>query len=98
MKSFATRTGCLLHPGEPRHVLELQVSADRPVGQLTHFGMETNDIKTTVGQLRQRGLMVSEPGAPSAFTGGILAEHHQSGLRPHRVERAACGWKAAGSH
>ena len=53
--------------------LELQVSADRPVGQLTHFGMETNDIKTTAGQLRQRGLMVSEPGAPSAFTGGILA-------------------------
>ena len=35
--------------------------------------METNDIKATVGQLRQRGLMVSEPGAPSAFTGGILA-------------------------
>ena len=33
--------------------------------------METNDIKTTAGQLRQRGLMVSEPGAPSAFTGGI---------------------------
>ena len=26
-----------------------------------------------VGQLRQRGLMVSDPGAPSAFTGGILA-------------------------
>ena len=53
--------------------LELQVSADRPVGQLTHFGVETIDIKNTVGQLRQRGLMVSEPGAPSAFTGGILA-------------------------
>ena len=53
--------------------LELQASPDRPIGQVTHFGMETNDIKTTVGQLRQRGLMVSEPGAPSAFTGGILA-------------------------
>ena len=53
--------------------LELQASPDRPVGQLTHFGMETNDIKTTVGQLRARGLMVSDPGAPSAFTGGILA-------------------------
>ena len=51
----------------------MQASPDRPIGQVTHFGMETNDIKTTVGQLRQRGLMVSEPGAPSAFTGGILA-------------------------
>ena len=53
--------------------LELQASQERPVGQVTHFGMETNDIKTTVGQLRSRGLMVSDPGAPSAFTGGILA-------------------------
>ena len=53
--------------------LELQASTERPDGQVTHFGMETNDIKTTVGQLRQRGLMVSDPGAPSAFTGGILA-------------------------
>jgi hypothetical protein len=35
--------------------------------------METPDIKATVTQLRQRGLMVSDPGAPSAFTGGILA-------------------------
>jgi catechol 2,3-dioxygenase-like lactoylglutathione lyase family enzyme len=53
--------------------LELQASTERPDGQVTHFGMETNDIKTTVGQLRARGLMVSDPGAPSAFTGGILA-------------------------
>lgn len=54
--------------------LELQVAnAERPAGQVTHFGMETTDIKATVAQLRQRGLMVSEPGAPSAFTGGILA-------------------------
>jgi catechol 2,3-dioxygenase-like lactoylglutathione lyase family enzyme len=54
--------------------LELQAAnAERPAGQLTHFGMETNDIKTTVAQLRQRGLMVSDPGAPSPFTGGILA-------------------------
>ena len=54
--------------------LELQVAnAERPAGQLTHFGFETPDIKTTVAQLRQRGLMVSDPGAPSAFTGGILA-------------------------
>lgn len=54
--------------------LELQVAnAERPAGQITHFGMETNDIKTTVGQLRQRGLTVSDPGAPSPFSGGILA-------------------------
>jgi catechol 2,3-dioxygenase-like lactoylglutathione lyase family enzyme len=54
--------------------IELQVTnAERPAGQVTHFGMETPDIKATVAQLRQRGLMVSEPGAPSAFTGGILA-------------------------
>ena len=54
--------------------LELQVAnAERPAGQLTHFGMETNDIKATAAQLRQRGLMVSDPGAPSPFSGGILA-------------------------
>jgi lactoylglutathione lyase len=54
--------------------LELQVAnAERPAGQVTHFGMETNNIKTTVGQLRQRGLTVSDPGAPSPFSGGILA-------------------------
>ena len=53
--------------------LELQqVAADRPVG-LTHFGLEAQDIKATVATFRQRGLMVSDPGAPSAFTGGILA-------------------------
>lgn len=54
--------------------LELQVAnAERPAGQVTHFGMETNDIKATVANLRARGLMVSDSGAPSAFTGGILA-------------------------
>jgi predicted enzyme related to lactoylglutathione lyase len=38
--------------------LELQVTnAERPAGQVTHFGMETPDIKATVAQLRQRGLM-----------------------------------------
>jgi len=54
--------------------IELQVAnAERPAGQITHFGFETPDIKATVAQLRQRGLMVSDPGAPSAFSGGILA-------------------------
>ena len=53
--------------------IELQQSnAQRPVG-LNHFGLEAADIKKTVATFRQRGLMVSEPGAPSAFTGGILA-------------------------
>ena|SRR5687768_7337114 len=54
--------------------IELQVAnAERPAGQITHFGLETPDIKATVAQLRQRGLTVSDPGAPSAFSGGILA-------------------------
>src|SRR5215510_15386712 len=53
--------------------IELQQSnAQRPVG-LNHFGLEATDIKATVATSRQRGLMVSDPGAPSAFTGGILA-------------------------
>jgi catechol 2,3-dioxygenase-like lactoylglutathione lyase family enzyme len=49
-----------------------QANAQRPAG-LNHFGLETTDIKSTVATFRQRGLMVTEPGAPSAFTGGILA-------------------------
>jgi catechol 2,3-dioxygenase-like lactoylglutathione lyase family enzyme len=53
--------------------LELQqVAADRPLG-LNHWGLEAQDIKAAVATFRQRGLTVSEPGAPSAFTGGILA-------------------------
>jgi catechol 2,3-dioxygenase-like lactoylglutathione lyase family enzyme len=53
--------------------LELQqVAADRPLG-LNHWGLEAQDIKAAVAAFRQRGLTVSEPGAPSAFTGGILA-------------------------
>ncbi len=49
-----------------------QANAQRPAG-LNHFGLEIQDIKGTVAAFRQRGLTVSEPGAPSAFTGGILA-------------------------
>jgi len=49
-----------------------QANAQRPAG-LNHFGLEVLDIKNTVATFRQRGLMVSDPGAPSAFTGGILA-------------------------
>ena len=49
-----------------------QANAQRPAG-LNHFGLEVQDIKKTVATFWQRGLTVSEPGAPSAFTGGILA-------------------------
>jgi hypothetical protein len=53
--------------------IELQQSnAQRPVG-LNHFGLEAADINKAVATFRQRGLTVSDPGAPSAFTGGILA-------------------------
>ena len=51
-----------------------QVNAQRPAGLgLNHFGLEVADIKKAAATFRQRGLMVSDPGAPSAFTGGILA-------------------------
>jgi catechol 2,3-dioxygenase-like lactoylglutathione lyase family enzyme len=83
--------------------LELQASQERPVGQVTHFGMETNDIKTTVGQLRARGLMVSDPGAPSAFTGGILAnvndpvygriELSEQPVNGGKLRAASAAWK-----
>ncbi|HYR85580.1 MAG TPA: VOC family protein, partial [Terriglobia bacterium] len=43
-----------------------QANAQRPAG-LNHFGLEVPDIKNTVATFRQRGLMVSDPGAPSAF-------------------------------
>ena len=53
--------------------LELQeANEQRPVG-INHWGLETQDVRGTVATLRQRGLTVSDPGAPSAFTGGILA-------------------------
>jgi len=53
--------------------IELQQSnAQRPAG-LNHFGLEVANIKSTVATFRQRGLTVSDPTAPSAFTGGILA-------------------------
>ena len=49
-----------------------QANAQRPAG-INHFGFETPDIKTTVAAYRERGLMVTDPMGPSAFTGGILA-------------------------
>src|SRR5205809_6711768 len=49
-----------------------QANAQRPAG-LNHFGLEVENIKSTVATFRQRGPMVSDPTAPSAFTGGIPA-------------------------
>jgi hypothetical protein len=40
---------------------------------VNHWGLEAQDIKTTVATFRERGLTVNEPGAPDVFTGGILA-------------------------
>jgi catechol 2,3-dioxygenase-like lactoylglutathione lyase family enzyme len=53
--------------------LEVQQAKDPSLVGLNHWGLEAQDIKSTVATFRQRGLTVSEPGAPSAFTGGILA-------------------------
>jgi len=53
--------------------LELQQAKDPSLIGLNHWGLEAQDIKSTVATFRERGLTVSEPGAPSAFTGGILA-------------------------
>jgi catechol 2,3-dioxygenase-like lactoylglutathione lyase family enzyme len=53
--------------------LELQqANEQRPIG-INHWGLEVDNIKSAVATYRQRGLMVTDPGAPSAFTGGILA-------------------------
>ena len=53
--------------------LELQqANEQRPIG-LNHWGLEVDNIKGAVAAYRQRGLTVTDPGAPSAFTGGILA-------------------------
>jgi catechol 2,3-dioxygenase-like lactoylglutathione lyase family enzyme len=49
-----------------------QANAQRPAG-INHFGFEVPDIKGAVAAYRQRGLTVSDPNGPSAFTGGILA-------------------------
>jgi catechol 2,3-dioxygenase-like lactoylglutathione lyase family enzyme len=83
--------------------LELQASKERPAGQVTHFGMETNDIKATVANLRARGLIVSDPGAPSAFTGGILAnvndpvygriELSEQPVNGGKLRAASAAWK-----
>ena len=52
--------------------VQQQPNEQTPLG-LNHWGLETQEIKSTVATFRERGLTVSDPGAPSAFTGGILA-------------------------
>src|SRR3954468_2697405 len=49
-----------------------QANAQRPAG-INHYGLEVADIKNAVATFRARGAMVTDPTAPSAFTGGILA-------------------------
>lgn len=49
-----------------------QANAQRPAG-INHFGLEATDIKAAVAKFRERGLMVSDPRPPSAFTGSIIA-------------------------
>ena len=78
-----------------------QANAQRPAG-LNHFGLEVPDIAKAVATFRQRGLTVSDPTGPSAFTGGILAnvtdpnagrielsEHPSGG----KLRKAAEGWR-----
>ena len=52
--------------------VQQQPNEQTPLG-LNHWGLEAQDIKSTVATFRERGLTVTDPGAPSAFTGGILA-------------------------
>ena len=65
-------TGSYIQVSRDTFIELQQANAQRPAG-LNHFGLEVANIKSAVATFRQRGLMVSEPGAPSAFTGGILA-------------------------
>jgi catechol 2,3-dioxygenase-like lactoylglutathione lyase family enzyme len=79
----------------------MQSNAERPVG-INHWGLAVQDIKSTVATFRQRGLTVSDPGAPSAFTGGILANvtdaaHGRIELNEQppdgKLRKASEGWR-----
>jgi catechol 2,3-dioxygenase-like lactoylglutathione lyase family enzyme len=82
--------------------LELQqANAQRPAG-VTHFGLEAPNIKNAVAFFKQRGVMTTEPGAPSAFSHAILANATDlNGLRielaeltPESLQRKAIdSWK-----
>jgi len=65
-------TGSYIQVSRDTFIELQQANAQRPAG-LNHFGFEVPDIKGAVATFRQRGLMVSDPNGPSAFTGGILA-------------------------
>jgi len=66
--------------------IELQpVTAQRPAG-ITHFGLETPNIKATVAAFKQRGATATEPGAPSGFSHAILA--NVTDLNALRIELA----------
>jgi catechol 2,3-dioxygenase-like lactoylglutathione lyase family enzyme len=66
--------------------IELQpANAQRPAG-ISHFGLETPNIKATVATFKQRGATASEPGAPSGFSHAILA--NVTDLNGLRIELA----------
>ena len=66
--------------------IELQpANAQRPAG-ISHFGLETPNIKATVAAFKQRGATASEPGAPSGFSHAILA--NVTDLNGLRIELA----------
>jgi predicted enzyme related to lactoylglutathione lyase len=78
-----------------------QANAQRPAG-INHYGLEVADMKSTVATFRQRGATVSDPTAPSAFTGGILANvTDPNGVRIElseqppdgKLRKAAESWK-----
>jgi catechol 2,3-dioxygenase-like lactoylglutathione lyase family enzyme len=69
--------------------LELQQSnAQRPAG-ISHFGLETPNIRTTVAAFKQRGATASEPGPPSGFSHAILA--NVTDLNGLRIELGELG-------
>ena len=65
-------TGSYIQVSRDTFIELQQANAQRPAG-LNHFGFEVPDIKSAVARFRERGLMVTDPNGPSAFTGGILA-------------------------
>ena len=65
-----------------------QANAQRPAG-LNHFGMEAPDINKAVAFFKQRGVMATEPGAPSAFSKARLANVTE--LNGLRIELAELG-------
>jgi catechol 2,3-dioxygenase-like lactoylglutathione lyase family enzyme len=65
-----------------------QANPQRPAG-LNHFGLEAPNIKAAVALFKQRGVMATEPGAPSAFSHAILA--NVTDVNGLRIELAEMG-------